>query len=172
MVSPGSLAQWHPFADLAELVQASDLIVEARVTQRIGDREIRLHPAQRVPVAFTESVVQIRRALKGDVDGELIVTQLGRDGDVANTYPEFPLLRPGTVVLLFLSDVSEVPAHSQGIARFGVIAPVGAMAVVGDRLISPARGQPVSDLAARTPRLAFEEEIRRIVEAAPAKSRP
>ncbi|MGH2695298.1 MAG: hypothetical protein ACRDJJ_10885 [Actinomycetota bacterium] len=144
----GSLVSWHDYGDLDELVEASDLVVEAHVVRRLGARDVRSHPAQRVPVAFTEFVVEARSALKGDSAGPLHIVQLGKEGDPAQRYPEFPLLRPGSDVVLFLVDVTTEPIHADGTTKYGILPPVGLLLIENGRLRSTALGFESADEAA------------------------
>lgn len=134
-----STALWPYYRDLADLTAAADLVVEAVVVRRLGEREVRGHSAQRVPVAFTDSLVRVANVLKGEPGSEeLRVAQIGREGDPAQTYPEFPVLSPGSHVVLFLVDVSEEAAHADGSAKYGILPPVGLFTVEGQRLRSAA----------------------------------
>jgi hypothetical protein len=142
-----SLAEWPNYGDLAGLVEASDLIVEARVVRRHVSRDVRSYPGQRVPVAFTESDVQVERVLKGSADGELRVVQVGAEGP-QQRYPEFPLTVPGGRVVLFLVDVSHEPVHADGKKKYAILAPVGLLHVQGSRLTTRAPGWAASDEAA------------------------
>lgn len=136
--SAESMVSWNDYGDLSQLVGAADLVVEGRVLQRVGSRDVRADPRQRVPVAFTESVIEVRAALKGSASGELRVVQLGREGDPAQSYPEFPVLRPGDDVVLFLVDVTNDPILAGSAARYGIIAPVGLFRVRGGSLTTSA----------------------------------
>ncbi len=159
----GSMADWNDYGDLEDLVRASDLVVEARVLRRLDTRDVRGYPAQRVPVAFTESVVEVRTSLKGNASGELQIVQLGREGDPAQTYPEFPILRPGTDVVLFLVDVSADPIHSDGRTKFAIVAPVGLLRIQGARLTSSAPGFRSTDRAVSMTLDQFRSVVRGVV---------
>jgi limonene-1,2-epoxide hydrolase len=136
-----STTLWRDYGDLIELTEASDLVVEAVVIRRTGVRERRGHPAQRVPVAFTESLIHITNVLKGDPPSkDLRVVQLGKEGDPAQTYPEFPVIRTGSEVVLFLVDVSDEAAHADGSTKYAILPPVGLFRVYGGRLVSAASG--------------------------------
>ncbi|HET8570189.1 MAG TPA: hypothetical protein VFM93_14510 [Candidatus Limnocylindria bacterium] len=128
-------------------MRSADAVVEARVIERVGTRDVRGYEQQRVPVSFTDSRVRVSNVLKGDVERDLVVAQVGKDGDPAQNYPEFPILRPGADVVLFLVDVSTVAIHAQAPSRYAVIAPVGLLAVDGQRLTSRASGHASSDRA-------------------------
>jgi len=142
-----SMASWPNYGDLAGLVKASDLVVEARVVRRLGSRDVRGYPEQRVPVSFTESVVRVERVLKGSADGELRVVQVGADRP-EQRYAEFPLIAPGSHVVLFLVDVSNEPVHADGTKKYVILAPVGLLHVQGSRMITRAPGWAASDEAA------------------------
>lgn len=136
--SSESMVSWNDYGNLSQLVKAANLVVEGRVLRRVGSRDVRTDARQRVPVAFTESVIEVRAALKGSASGELRVVQLGREGDPAQTYPEFPVLRPGEDVVLFLVDVTNDPILAGSAARYGIIAPVGLFLVRGESLTTSA----------------------------------
>lgn len=157
-----SLTAWHNFGDLRGLVRASDLVIEARVLERVSDRDVRGYAGQRVPVAFTEALVEVRSALKGTASGQLRIVQLGREGDPAQTYPEFPILRPGSDVILFLTDVSAEPIHADGSTKYGILAPVGLLEVQSGRLTTKARGHTAAEQAASLSLDQFRQRVREI----------
>lgn len=136
-----SLAFWPDHGDLAALTQGSDLVVEAIVVRRLDVREAKGHPAQRVPVSYTESLVRVTRALKGPGSGELRVVQVGKVTATGDTYPEFPVLQPGSAVVLFLVDVSNEAVHADGTTKYAVIGPVGLFTIRNGRLTSAASGR-------------------------------
>lgn len=154
-----SMAVWFHYETLERLVSHSDVIVAARVLERVAERPARSHPSQRAPVYFTESRVAVLRTLKGKVAPEILVVQVGREGDPANTYPELPVLKAGTEVLLFLRDVSNEAVHADGQTKYGIVAPEGLYDIVRGRLVTRQLNLPVAQLAAASTAESFEARI-------------
>lgn len=160
--APGAMTTWNDWGSLADVVKKSDLIVEGRVARVLGDRDVRGSPAQRIPVAFTESLVDVKTVLKGSAGTQVRVVQLGRENDTAQTYPEFPLMRAGDEVIVFLLDVTNHPTHADGTPKFAVISPVGLLQLRNGRVVTFAHGFASTDRAASMSPAQLREEIRRL----------
>jgi hypothetical protein len=143
----GSFATWAHYRSLDELVSASDLIVRARVGRKLGERSV---PSGRVAVAFTEFEIQPQHTMKGQPKAAATVVQIGRAGDSANTFPEFPLLRVGSEVILFLRDVSAEPLHSDGTQKFSIVSPEGLYLVLAGRVNAASSESTLRSLAGKS----------------------
>jgi hypothetical protein len=140
-----SLADWHHVDSLTDLVQSADAIARVIVVQKSGEEIV---AGGRAPVAFTAYQVRALRVLKGEPGATFTLLQLGRAGDTANTYPEFPLLTSGTEVLVFLRDVSQLPNFQDGRRKFQIVGLEGAYVVTQGRmrsLSSESKLRPVVD---------------------------
>lgn len=155
----GSLATWPHHRSIDELVGDSELVVRAGVLSKVAERILTGHPSQRFPVALSEFRVQVERTLKGSGAGQIIVVIPGRDGDPVNTYPELPLLKPGTRVLLFLRR--SVDGNSaDGTARYAIVGPEGLYQVIGNALATTTDERLIRD-AAGAGLTAFEAAVLR-----------
>lgn len=155
-----SLTSWKHYPTLEEIVARSDLIVRGRVDARTGVRDVRVDPRQRVPVSFTESRVSVDEILKGVSDPSIIVVQVGKEGDPAQSYPEFPLLQPGDTVLLFLADISKEPIHADGGQKYGIVSPEGLFEIRAGRLMVRSTDLPVEQLASSISLQEFQSRVR------------
>lgn len=153
------MTQWHAHGGLPELVAASDVIVRGTVTAKAGEHELR-PTGERIPVARTEFLVRADLVLKGNPPAELLVVQDGREGDTANTYPEFPLLVPGREVLLFLEDVTNEPPLVDGKLRYSIFAVDALYSVTGGRVTSGAPDYPVTRGLSGKSWIDVEREVR------------
>lgn len=128
-----SMAEWHHFDSLGDLVAAADAIARVAVVGKTGEETI---PGGRAPVAFTAFQVRSLRVLKGQPGPTFTLLELGREGDTANTYPELPLLTPGAEVVVFLHDVSTHPNFRDGTRKFQILGLEGAYIVAQGRIRS------------------------------------
>lgn len=129
-----SLTSWQAYGTLPELIRNSDLIIRGAVVAKV--REHVVQPG-RVPVAATEFTVRTERTLKGKALVQVNVVQAGRSGDPANTYPEFPLLTPGRLVVLFLKDATTEPPYADGSTKFAILGPEALYTISGGVLRTP-----------------------------------
>lgn len=118
--------------NLTELVERSDHIVIAEVTETHGQLES-TH-------VYTTIRLDIEETLKGDTTGILEFRQLGGrdfDADLATSVPGMPVFLPDQKVLLFLSEPQQdtyfVTGMSQGIFEI-VLAPDNLTEVAVPRL--------------------------------------
>lgn len=142
-----STASWPHHRNVGELVGESPLIVRAQVLEKLGERTLTGEPSQRFPIALTEFRIQIERTLKGAALGQVVVVMPGREGDPVNTYPELPLLKPGSQVLLFLRPSAE-PRTPDGTSKFAIVSPEGLYQVIGRTLVTTSEETLIRSAAA------------------------
>jgi hypothetical protein len=149
---------WDGYATLGDLVAGSDLVVRVKVTESNG-YSLQPGAAKSLLNWYTDTTVTVEKVLKGSASGEVIVLQTGLVGEPSTMWPEMPILKPGARAVLFLKDITNSRKPEPSRATFGVVAPEGQYEVVGDRVITVARGTPVPDAAARMRLDEFEAAI-------------
>ena len=150
------VADWASQAvTVADEVAEADLIVRAKVTDVNQVRKLR----QVLPryssdgkidgegvniMPFTDSEMAVLEVYKGSVEQEITVMQTGgalpaENGDPAMNLVTFddPLFVAGSEHILFLTDISGDPVHSQGRKLYRAINPAGRYEIRGTTVFSP-----------------------------------
>ncbi|HET7701555.1 MAG TPA: hypothetical protein VFM06_11895 [Candidatus Limnocylindria bacterium] len=154
-----SAAMWQRHETLEALVEASDVIVRARVIDNAEVYSVGSGSARNLPIYFTDTRVAVERLLKGVAPQELLVWQTGRAGDPGNSFADLPILKPGSRVLLFLTNISSDPNHGRGKVKFAIVSPDGLYEIHSDRLVTVALGTNVTNEAAVSTLQAFEARV-------------
>lgn len=157
-----SSAVWDHHGTLAELLQASDVVVRARVIERARAEGIDYGSSRSKLLYYTDTRVGVDKYLKGTGASTLTVRQMGNADIEGASFADLPILSPGTQVLLFLNDITSDPKNLTGQPLFMIVSPEGLYQVVDNRLITVALGTEVTNTADKTAADVFE----RIVEAA------
>jgi hypothetical protein len=158
-----SSALWEHHETVGALVSGSDVVIRATVLKRAGLQTVDYGSVRGGPLIYTDTLVSVEKYLKGTGASELVIRQLGSvDSSGASSFPDLPILRGQSRVLLFLKDVTSNPQNVSGAPLYGIVSPEGLYEIFGNPLVTVALGHEVTDTADRTPLDAFE----RLIEAA------
>lgn len=153
-----SAALWEYYDTLPALVQASDIVVRARVVERMAVRAID-YGSIRGKIYYTDTRVAVEKYLKGTGSPEIVIRQIGNADIAGASLPDLPVLRGQARVLLFLKDVTADSRNETGSSLYSIVSPEGLYEVYGARLVTVALGHNVTDTADKTPLDAFEQMI-------------